>query len=89
MSTLQGKVALVTGGGRGIGRAIVFALADAGATVAFTYKNSAAASEEMVRELTGKGLTVTASWRASSGSSAGSTFSSTMRASHGMASSSG
>jgi 3-oxoacyl-[acyl-carrier protein] reductase len=60
MSTLQGKVALVTGGGRGIGRAIVFALADAGATVAFTYKNSAAASEEMVRELTGKGLTVTA-----------------------------
>jgi 3-oxoacyl-[acyl-carrier protein] reductase len=60
MSTLQGKVALVTGGGRGIGRAIVFALADAGATVAFTYKNSAAAAEEMVRELTGKGLTVTA-----------------------------
>jgi len=60
MSTLQGKVALVTGGGRGIGRAIVFALADAGATVAFTYKNSAAAAEEIVRELTGKGLTVTA-----------------------------
>jgi 3-oxoacyl-[acyl-carrier protein] reductase len=60
MSTLQGKVALVTGGGRGIGRAIVFALADAGATVAFTYKNSASAAEEMVRELTGKGLTVTA-----------------------------
>jgi len=60
MSTLQGKVALVTGGGRGIGRAIVFALADAGATVAFTYKNSTAAAEEIVRELTGKGLTVTA-----------------------------
>ncbi len=59
MSTLQGKVALVTGGARGIGRAIVRALTDAGASVAFTDMNSAA-SEETVRELTDTGATVVA-----------------------------
>jgi 3-oxoacyl-[acyl-carrier protein] reductase len=60
MNTLEGKIALVTGGGRGIGKAIVHALAEAGATVAFTYKNSAAAAEEIVRTLSGRGLKVTA-----------------------------
>jgi 3-oxoacyl-[acyl-carrier protein] reductase len=56
MSTLQGKVALVTGGTRGIGRAIVQSLAEAGATVAFTYKSSGTAADELVAELGAKGL---------------------------------
>jgi 3-oxoacyl-[acyl-carrier protein] reductase len=55
MSTLDGKVAIVTGGTRGIGRAIVMALGDAGATVAFTYKSSSAAADELVAQLSGNG----------------------------------
>jgi 3-oxoacyl-[acyl-carrier protein] reductase len=58
MTTLKGKVALVTGGGRGIGRAIVSALSDSGACVAFTYKSSARAAEELATALRAKGQTV-------------------------------
>jgi 3-oxoacyl-[acyl-carrier protein] reductase len=45
-SSLNGKVAIVTGGGRGIGRAIALALGDAGARVAL-----AARSEEEIRSV--------------------------------------
>jgi 3-oxoacyl-[acyl-carrier protein] reductase len=55
MSTLNGKVALVTGGGRGIGKSIVLALSRAGASVAFTYKSSGPAAEELVRQITAAG----------------------------------
>lgn len=55
MNTLDSKVALVTGGSRGIGKAIVSALSDAGASVAFTYKSSEAAAKEFVSELQAKG----------------------------------
>ena len=57
MSSLVDSVALVTGAARGIGKAIVHALSDAGATVAFTYRSSEAAAEEMVREIAAKGRT--------------------------------
>jgi len=58
MSTLKGKIALVTGGARGIGRAIVEELAGAGATVVFTYKSSSGPSEELAAGLRAKGYTV-------------------------------
>ena len=43
---LAGKVAIVTGGSRGIGRAIVLELAARGASVVFSYAGNAAAAEE-------------------------------------------
>jgi len=45
---LTGRVALVTGGSRGIGRTIVETLAGAGMTVAFTYRENAAAAAEVI-----------------------------------------
>jgi 3-oxoacyl-(acyl-carrier-protein) reductase len=48
---LQGKVCLVTGGSRGIGRAIVTAMANAGADVAFTYQSSKEQSEALAKSI--------------------------------------
>lgn len=48
---LDGRTALVTGGGRGIGRAISVALAEDGADVALTYRRDKDAAEETVAEL--------------------------------------
>lgn len=53
---LKGKVALVTGGSRGIGRAICVALADAGADIAVNYASSAQAAEETCEALRKRGV---------------------------------
>src|SRR3954453_10892696 len=54
--TLAGKVALVTGGSRGIGAASARALADQGANVAISYVASADKAEAVVKELKAKGV---------------------------------
>jgi 3-oxoacyl-[acyl-carrier protein] reductase len=51
MGLLDGKVALVTGGSRGIGRAIALQLGAEGADVAFTYRERADKAQEVVDEL--------------------------------------
>ncbi|GAA4067189.1 SDR family oxidoreductase [Actinomadura miaoliensis] len=48
--TLNGKTAVVTGGSRGIGRAIVRRLARDGARVVFSYREDRRAADEVVRE---------------------------------------
>ena len=56
--SLEGKVALITGASRGIGRAIAFELAERGAEIAINYRTSLSAAEEVrdaIREAGGEG----------------------------------
>jgi 3-oxoacyl-[acyl-carrier protein] reductase len=55
MIDLTGKSALVTGGSRGIGRAIALRLATQGADVAFSYRGNEAAASEVVAAIEGLG----------------------------------
>ncbi len=57
---VSGKIALVTGGSRGIGRSIVETLAREGAKVAFVYKGSADAANALAAEQTAQGREVIA-----------------------------
>jgi 3-oxoacyl-[acyl-carrier protein] reductase len=55
MFDLTGKVALVTGGSRGLGRAIALAFARQGADVAVNYRGNSEAAEEAASEIRGLG----------------------------------
>ena len=60
MKLLEGKVALVTGATRGIGKAIALLFAQHGANVAFTYHSSSAAAEQITLEMESYGVKVKA-----------------------------
>lgn len=66
---LRERVALVTGGSRGIGRAIALRLAGAGATVAVNYRQKDTTAHEVVREIEENGGRAGA-WRADVGDGA-------------------
>jgi len=59
-SGLSGRTALVTGGSRGIGRAVVLRLAGDGADVTFFYRDNAAAASEVVAAVAAAGQVATA-----------------------------
>ena len=58
MKLLEGKIAIVTGASRGIGRAIAQMFVDHGATVCFTYMSSDEKAKTLEAELSAKGGTV-------------------------------
>ena len=53
---LKGKVAIVTGGNSGIGKAIVLELAEQGANVAIDYVSHADATEDLERRIVALGI---------------------------------
>ena len=56
MKLLESKVAIITGGSRGIGKSICETFAKNGCNVAFTYNNSKDSAETLVKELNGSGI---------------------------------
>lgn len=53
---LRGKCAIVTGAGRGLGRAIALKLAELGANIVVNYRNSEKEAEELIEEIKAKGV---------------------------------
>ena len=60
MGLLSGKVALITGGSRGIGEALVRAMAAEGADIAFTYRSSEESANNITKEVAEGGTKVKA-----------------------------
>ncbi|MBL7223248.1 MAG: 3-oxoacyl-ACP reductase FabG [Candidatus Brocadiae bacterium] len=58
--SLEGRIALVTGGSRGIGRAIAEALGGAGATVVVNYRERADAADDVVQQIAATGAAAVA-----------------------------
>ncbi len=58
MKLLEGKIAVITGASRGIGKSIARAFVDHGATVCFTYMSSDEKARALEKELAGTGGTV-------------------------------
>jgi len=56
MNLLEGKIALITGASKGIGRAIALTFAEHGANVAFTYLSSVEKGEALEKELSARGV---------------------------------
>ncbi len=55
MKKLEGRVALITGGSRGLGRGIALAVAEEGAKVAFNYRQAEDAAQEVVQAVEERG----------------------------------
>jgi 3-oxoacyl-[acyl-carrier protein] reductase len=53
---LKDKCAIVTGAGRGLGRAIALRLAELGANIVVNYRNSEKEAEELIQEIKAKGV---------------------------------
>ena len=56
MKLLEGKIALITGASRGIGRGIALKFAEQGANIAFTYLSSVEKAQELEKELEAYGI---------------------------------
>jgi 3-oxoacyl-[acyl-carrier protein] reductase len=60
MATLKNKVALVTGSARGLGKAIAERFADLGADIVINYSKDKASADEVIKNITSKGVKVLA-----------------------------